>query len=238
MLPIISGMPGIITEDPGPGPITSFTSAWVGRESAAATITLPDSINAGDLLILDDIDVMFRTPADVIPSGWTKAYSHQYWNWSGAGNEARRVWSYKIAAGNEASTSITGMADGSYTNFKQVYRIRPNRPIQTASFVGAGMHASQNTTNTLAISSSTETLPVICLGGYFRGGSGSGFGSNAQSNRAWTDARSLGSGTEGSIFAFRTVLAYDSAPTWVAQNMQLIDVSNQNEVIMGYFRLT
>jgi hypothetical protein len=76
--------------------------------STAATITVPNDVVAGDLLVLYDRAVNnFGNPTTVVPSDFSTIRNEAI------DTTVRIICSYKIANGTEAGTNLTGMDGGS-----------------------------------------------------------------------------------------------------------------------------
>jgi hypothetical protein len=96
----------------------SFVSSTT---SQASTITCP-TVEAGDIGVLWDVAGDNSPPAAVVPSGWTAISNLNV----DAGTYAiRAILSYKIFAGTEDGSSITGMA-GNNSEPKVLLLFRPN----------------------------------------------------------------------------------------------------------------
>lgn len=130
--------------------------------STAQTITAPATVNAGDLLLLFDFSANYSgTPTNVVPTGFTQINTD-------TSSNTRTTISYKIAAGTEGGSTITGMT-GNFGDDKVCLRIAPNMAIATItsgsinSEVTDGDPASQNCT----AASGTPPLAVFAqYGGY------------------------------------------------------------------------
>jgi len=129
--------------------------------SSSGQITVPGTVQAGDLIILSDFAALLtdETPALVTPSGFT--------NWINfAGLYTRIAVSYKIATGSE--TTLTGMS-ADFVIDKILAVFRGDAPISsiTASTptteVTNGNPASQN------IVATNGTLPLIAFGLFANG---------------------------------------------------------------------
>lgn len=85
-----------------------------------STVTVPAGVQSGDLIVISDWVRHSSTPTEVIPSGFTVLHN------SGLLNSRRRlILSYKIAAGTEGGTLITGMS-GNEGNYKVLMVFRAN----------------------------------------------------------------------------------------------------------------
>src|SRR5512139_1340571 len=102
----------------GAGTITFFNSSI---SNSGATIVLPASIAANDLLVLFDYAMNGGVvPTAVTPSGWTQAVTAG----SVGGSLGRMSVCWKSAAGTEGGTTITCMAATTW-NDKHVLVFRP-----------------------------------------------------------------------------------------------------------------
>ncbi len=130
--------------------VQSSTTSSVG-------ITAPSGIRRGDLLIHLVAASVFGGEQTDVPSGFTLLES------TFAAIGGAFVISYKIAVGNESSTTITGL-DGPNTNevillhFRGDYRINAVTSAQDATFdQGSGAPSAQATTT-------AGTLPTLAIG--------------------------------------------------------------------------
>lgn len=116
-----------------PVPPTS-SSLFATSASSASTVTLPGSIQAGDIILLWQYAYNFSSlPAEVVPAGYTTIINHP-------NGVQRNHLAYRIADGSEGGTTITGMA-GSTANYKWVQVIRPNTAAN--SLVGTDTYSTQ-----------------------------------------------------------------------------------------------
>lgn len=103
--------------------IAFFASAT----STATTATMPSSIAANDVAILVNgaFDADASPPASVYPSGWTAIGSSVSADLSSGGISGRANVSYKILAGSESGSTITGM-NGSNSEYMVILVFRPS----------------------------------------------------------------------------------------------------------------
>ena len=100
-------------------PVTTLTFFGSATAASGATITAPASIIAGDIIIIADRALNNSgLPTLVVPTGFTSISAL-------ALTDTRQIVSYKIAAGTEGGTNITGMS-GTNANKKAMYVLRPS----------------------------------------------------------------------------------------------------------------
>lgn len=138
--------------------ITSVTAA-------SSQITIPASVQAGDLLVLLDAAYLQQsgTVDDVTPSGFTQATTDII---EISLDRERQSISFRIAEEGDAEATVTGL--NSTAELKILAVFRPNRKFTTASAAGwqnSKSGEAQPTGQTLPASSGTA--PIIALAGYF-----------------------------------------------------------------------
>lgn len=137
--------------------IAFFGSA---NSAASTTITLPASINAGDLIVLLDRVEAASLPSKVIPTDFTEILDT-------AGSLHRQTSSYKIAVGTEGGTAITGMSASGATFADKVALVFRGTPAITGVTVGDPEQTDTSGNPTaLTCSASSGTPPLVVLGGY------------------------------------------------------------------------
>jgi hypothetical protein len=139
--------------------IAAFDSAFATGNS----ITAPDGILAGDIIVLWDV-ILSDGPGGGVPSGFTGIES------SGIGN-ARL--SYKIAAGTEGGTSITGITGTSPTPYKAMAVFRPS-VAPSVSVQDSDLEFTADNPAAQTISANGADTPLIALAAYAAGGGLSG----------------------------------------------------------------
>jgi hypothetical protein len=130
--------------------------------SSATTITVPDGVQAGDVILLVDKpgDTDGSLPVLVVPTDFTTISS------LADGFVARQVCSYKIANGTEGLSVLTGMA-GQNNVRKSLLIIRPSAPataVTIGSLNGEGT-GGDPTLQTVTASGGTPALIVIAAYG-------------------------------------------------------------------------
>lgn len=143
----------------GAGGVTSLTQpAGETATSAAATITGPAGIQAGDLLVLLDRAVAGSLPTKVIPTDFVEIDD------ANNGSSARQVVSYKIADGSEASASLTGM-DGSVDR-KALYVFRGDKAITAVNVSTPNSEQTSGNPASQSVLASAGAAPLIVFGCY------------------------------------------------------------------------
>lgn len=108
----------------------AITISFIGSSNSnnAAGIVAPAGILAGDILVLFNYSANSGgLPAAVVPAGFTQIFSVQ--KDAATSVRARGIGSFKIAAGNESGTTITGMAGTSDRKILTVFRFTRSNPI-------------------------------------------------------------------------------------------------------------
>lgn len=195
-------LPVLALEDPTPAPaaILAVTSAT----STAATIAVPSSVMAGDLLVLMDRaenSLGGGLPATVVPTGFTSAINTPQF-------DERQIISAKLADGSDAGSTLTGM-DGTSADAKLLLVFRRFPAATSISIQDPAGQATDGNPTAQTINASGGNAPLVALAGY------SSYG--AVSPRTMTPAKQ----SEISI-STRYFLAwkiYDSSPADVSADM-------------------
>lgn len=193
--------------------------------TTTATITLPADIQSGDLIALYDFSdgaLNGVAPSLVTPTGFTSVGST-------TGNLRRSAISYKVAAGTEGGTSITGMGGADNDQIKIVLVFRGSSVITAASsFDYAGQHTS-GTPTTQTVDANAGTPPLIILAAY-----GDVGGSGVVNVRGFSTTKDgeVASGTKV-YFAWK---AYITSPASTAITMN--DEGNDNVMNSCYIQVT
>lgn len=187
--------------------------------STAATITLPGSINAGDLIILFDRAQGTSAPAAVTPTGFTQIANF-------AASTIRNVISYKIAAGTESSSSITGM-DGNISDAKIALVYRGDAAISTVIINDLATQATDADPTSQVVNASGSPAPLIVLGSYGTSAGGAAF------------TRTMSPAEDSEITASANVYYvkrkdYNSSPADVTVDMN-DPGSNSNNVLASFY---
>jgi len=131
-----AGGSGIILIRYSLGTSVSAVSFNTSVDSTLSTITIPSTIQAGDLAILFDWSTASTTaPTTVTPTNWTSAGNSSV-NSTTAG---RGQVSYKILTASDANTTVTGMA-GNPRKTMLIYR--PTGVISTVTSFGLTQQAT------------------------------------------------------------------------------------------------
>jgi hypothetical protein len=142
-----------------PKTIAFFASAT----SNASTVTMPASVLANDIAILFDCasDADGSAPSSVTPSGWTAIdTSKSANNLASSGVDVRFNMSFKVLAGSEGGSSITGM-NGNNNNTKVLLVFRPSSGTWgSPSSIGNVLGASTPTNQTVTVGAA----PLVVLG--------------------------------------------------------------------------
>lgn len=192
--------------------------------STSHTITVPASVQAGDLLVLSDFAFNTGTtsiPTNVVPSGFTQVQTASMA--SGNPDAFRLTVSYKIADGTEASTSITGM--NSAFESKRLYVFRASAAISAASVASVNSQATAGNPSPQPITSSGGAVPLVVLAAYAADGT--------VNPRTMTPAKDgeLGSGQHWLAYKI-----YNSSPADVSADMD--DEGDANILISCYIAVS
>lgn len=145
--------------------LTFVASATVNAEN----ITLPSSIEAGDIIVLFDKPMGGTvTPTLVIPTGFTSiSDTTDSVAPSTAGYYGRITVSYKKANGSEAGSSITGMlGDSTNPARKMALVFRPNFTIATLTPASVHAEISHGNPSSQTVTSGSGAAPLIVFGFY------------------------------------------------------------------------
>jgi hypothetical protein len=137
------------------------TSVFAQVVSNTATIVVPSSVKAGDLLILADApDFSSNNPTIVVPTGLTLVASQGY----GVSYSSGAVVSAKIASASDAGSILTGM-NGDQGNAKSLLVVRGDIDIKSfsAAINKAGTNSDAAPTSQTA-SGTGVVSPAIVIG--------------------------------------------------------------------------
>jgi hypothetical protein len=134
-----------------------YTLSFVASaESAAATITIPSSAAVGDLAVLFDYATGNPTPTDVVPTNWTGVAT------ANSTNLNRLRVSYKIIAGGEPGSSVTGM--DSTAEDKVMLVFRGDVPINTVTASTWNAECTAGNPADQSVTALSQDTPLIVLG--------------------------------------------------------------------------
>lgn len=181
----------------------------------AATITAPDDIIAGDMLVMADFTFgAYSPPAAVTPAGWTNIIN------LAVGTKSRGMVHYKLANGSEASSVITGMNGATGFTSKVIATFRGNIPATLLTI--SGVVNSQATTGDPTaqnVAASGGLPPLVVLGFYMA--------SAAVDPRTMSPAKDgeVAPSDNGNWIAWKI---YNTAPANVS-----VDMADEGENILG-----
>ncbi len=134
-----------------------ITSATAGSSTgAAAPVTVPSGVYAGDLLIF--VSYVEGTPVNTVPSGFTMLSNAPSSGWTG-----RIVTSAKVSNGTETGASIVG-GTGTTATGNILFVVRGDGPISGFAKVGAVYGQSNNNPGPVTASNASAVAPCIALG--------------------------------------------------------------------------
>lgn len=132
--------------------------------STASTITAPNNIAAGDLIVLHDVGLHgSNPPASVVPTDFTSVV-----NTSDTGTNIRHIVSYKKAVGTEGGSSITGINTTTMRKSMAVFRM--NTPITTVTASTWNTHNDAADPTLQSVVASAGAAPLIVFGCYSSSG--------------------------------------------------------------------
>lgn len=145
--------------------LESLSQVLSATDNSGGAFTLPNGIQAGDLIVVLDmaIDVTGPVPTAVTPSGFTNDINFN------DGNTARVMLSHKIADGTEGGASVTGM-DAPDGESKLTYVFRGNIPISLVSVQDIATEFTTGNPVSQTANASGGTVPLVVLGGYLTSG--------------------------------------------------------------------
>lgn len=150
----ITNLSGFGAGQSGPAPLT--TLSFLGSAiSSTATVTVPATVQAGDLLVLFNQGVSASTPTTAVPAGFTLVA-----NTSDATN--RIIESYKIAVGTEAGTSISGMTSTGHGYILACFR--GDVPIKAVTAASVNAQTTSATPTAQTITSGSGVAPLVAIG--------------------------------------------------------------------------
>lgn len=124
--------------------------------SSASTITVPNDVVAGDLLVLYDRAVNTSgTPTSVVPTGFSVILNNAH------ETVRRTTVSYKIADGTEAGASLTGM-DGTSSDNKILLVFSTNGATAAAAY-DIAFQATDGNPTAQVVNASGQTTPLVVL---------------------------------------------------------------------------
>jgi hypothetical protein len=176
------------------GALTTITQV-LSATSTGSTINFPSGIQAGDLIVLQDVAFATNfgpTPTSVTPSGFTLAQGNSGGGAASPFTAGRTNLWYKLATGSE-SGALTGMNDT--TMYKAMYVFRGNKPAVSLTLGGAGGNLTDADPSDVSVTASGGVAPLVVLGSY--------------SSTGTVDPRTFSTTKDGEINAnVRAYLAY------------------------------
>jgi len=144
----------------GDASLTALTQV-LSATSIATTITAPNDILAGDLIVLADLASGTTGATSVVPTNFTLIADRA------VANSGRLVSSYKKADGTESGASITGMAAGVFGRVaKAMYVFRGNIPVTTFTLLDVGQDSGSGNPAAQTVTASGGAPPLVVLGFY------------------------------------------------------------------------
>jgi len=142
------------------GGVFTTLSLRTSATSTAATITVPASVVAGDILVLADRsrnNSNGSAPTKVVPSDFTEVADNLR-------NETRLITSYKLADGSEAGNSLAGMNEN--VNTKALYVFSGDAAIASLALKSVASEDTNGTPATQTVTSGSGAAPLVVMGAY------------------------------------------------------------------------
>lgn len=205
-------------------PLTTI-SFIASANSNTANITLPGTIEPGDLLLLFQAATTNTTlPTAVTPSGWTNLV-----NQSGiTGTDADRVMvDYRISDGSEDGSSITGM-DGGISDRKIVLQFRGDQLIRDVTLQDLAAQFTSGNPAAQTVNASGGIVPLIVFGNWYS--------ANAIDPRTFSPAADGEIQVTGSNIFFVKYKIYNSSPA--DHTVDMDDEGSVNDLFSFYLQLS
>lgn len=153
-------MDGSLAPPPGfVSGVSSLTFVDDGNSTNTATCTIPAAGQTGDIAIFFDGVTNTSAITKVIPAGWTElAYAAT----ASGFNRVALACSYKVLAGGEAGTSITGMSHDQENKWILVFR--PDATITTVTPSTWSIQTTTGNPTSQTVSASGQPTPLLVLG--------------------------------------------------------------------------
>jgi hypothetical protein len=194
--------------------------------SKSATIQVPPGVRAGDIIVLADYAIEDGDEPDlVIPSGFT-SWMDYGGDTSASGWESRLLASYKIAAGTEGGTNLTGMAGDEESKALVVFR--PNFAVGAVTRTDSGGSNTNSNPAPVSILSGAGAPPLIVFGFY-------AVASGSISPRTMTPAKDSEINAAGDPVLYMAWKIYNSSPANVQIDMD--DEGNLNTLAGGFLEV-
>lgn len=205
--------PGAVAAAGAPAGLTSVALHALAGSSAASLI-VPASVQAGDLLFFfDGARSPLAVPAALVPAGFTQINHHSVSGLVGT----RVITSYKIATGADAGSAMTGM-NGGALNEKGLLVFRGNAPIGAVTVGDPEGVGTSGDPAAQTVTAGAGVPPLIVFGTYVTGNA-------AVNTRAMTPAKDgeYNCGLGGATWTAWKI--YNAAPANVTVDMNDEDVN-------------
>ena len=187
--------------------------------STLSTITAPATINAGDVLVLFDTALGSGLPTNVVPSGFTQIVTY-------TSTEVRNTVSYKIAAGTEDGSTITGM-NGDVANDKVMLRIVPSAAVATVTVGSLTSQITDADPTAQNCTASAGVVPLVVCGWYTADSNISG------ATRTFSPAQDAE--VNSSVYSYVKYKIYNSSPA--DTSVDLNDTGFNNAISSFYLQV-
>lgn len=141
--------------------VTSLVQHDSSIDESGGAFTLPNDIQAGDLIVVYDFAQSSASPppTTVVPSGFTSLIN------ANDGNINRLILSAKIAEAGDAGAVRTGM--DSLAETKLVVTFRGDVPISQFSFASPNSQITTGNPTSQSVTAASGLVPLIVLAAYF-----------------------------------------------------------------------
>ena len=203
-------------------------------DGGGSTITVPNGVIAGDVIIVRDLICAGTLPSAVTPSGFTLDSNLSFSNT----NQARGTILHKIATGSEGGTTLTLMATAPASDditSKELLIVRGSLPITAVGVSTPNTQGTSGNPNAQNVAASGGVAPLIVLGAYSDAIDGPSLVSaGSVGTRSFSPAKDAEvSGYAGSYLAYKI---YNSSPADVSIDMN--DEGNVNLLQSLYMQFT
>lgn len=201
-----------------PPPLTSVSFHASAVASGNTALTVPATVQAGDILCFKDAS-QSDFGAGVVPSGFTVLAQ------AGSGPQGRIILSFKIAIGTEASTTLVGGTVSSVSR-RELLVFRGNAVANAVTAHSPAGEVNSGNVSAQVITAASGVVPLIVLAGYHSNGT--------VDPRSFSPAKDAEvNANTNSYFAYKI---YNSSPADVTVDMD--DEGLVNQLASGYLQVT
>lgn len=150
----------------GPSVLAETVSFFGSTTSTSNSINLPASIEAGDLIILQEYGAGASPPSDQTPTGFTQIITATV-------SVIRHSISYKISDGTDGGATVNTGLNGASVNAKIASVFRCDVPINSINLSAVANETIAGNPGTATAAASGGNVPLVVFGFSVRDGSGS-----------------------------------------------------------------